>query len=183
MRACRNCELYRDATQAVFSRGRASATVVLVGEQPGDREDLDGELFVGPAGRVLDEALELAGIARGDVYLTNAVKHFRFERRGKRRIHEKPGVAHIEACHPWLEAELGIVRPRVVVCLGATAGRSVLGRPVKVTQERGRPLDVDAPYEVVVTTHPSALLRLRDRGDYAGELRALADDLRTAVAL
>ena len=183
MRACRNCELHRDATQAVFSRGRASATVVLVGEQPGDREDLDGEPFIGPAGRVLDEALELAGIARGDVYLTNAVKHFRFERRGKRRIHEKPGVAHIEACRPWLEAELRIVRPRVVVCLGATAGRSVLGRPVKVTQERGRPLDVDAPYDVVVTTHPSALLRLRDRGDYAGELRRLSDDLRTAVAL
>lgn len=179
--ACRNCELYRDATQAVFSAGRAAATIMLVGEQPGDREDLEGEPFVGPAGRVLDEALELAGIERTDVYLTNAVKHFRFERRGKRRIHEKPGVVHIEACHPWLEAELEVVRPKVVVCLGATAGRSVLGRPVKVTQERGRPLDVDTPYEVVVTTHPSALLRLRDRGDYADELRRLAADLRAAA--
>lgn len=181
--ACRNCELYRDATQAVFSVGRASASIVLVGEQPGDREDLAGAPFVGPAGRVLDEALGLAGIDRADVYLTNAVKHFRFERRGKRRIHEKPGVTHIEACRPWLEAELEIVRPRVVVCLGATAGRSVLGRPVKITQERGRPLDADARYEVVLTTHPSALLRLRDHGDYAGELRRLADDLRAAAEL
>lgn len=179
---CHNCELYRDATQAVFSAGRASARIVLVGEQPGNREDREGEPFVGPAGRVLDEALGAAGVTRADVYLTNAVKHFRFERRGKRRIHEKPAVEHIEACHPWLEAELEIVRPRVVVCLGATAARSVLGRPVHIGEVRGTILDDELPgAHVVVTTHPSALLRLRDREDYAGELDRLAADLRVAA--
>ncbi|MBA4609870.1 UdgX family uracil-DNA binding protein [Aeromicrobium sp. Marseille-Q0843] len=181
---CRNCELYRDATQAVFSAGRASASIMLVGEQPGDREDLEGEPFVGPAGRVLDEALELAGVARSDVYLTNAVKHFRFEQRGKRRIHQKPGITHIEACHPWLQSELEVVRPSTVVCLGATAGRSVLGRPVKIGAERGQVIDDALPgAAVVVTTHPSSLLRLRDRGDYADELRHLADDLRLAAGV
>lgn len=179
--ACRNCELHRDATQAVFSVGRASASLMLVGEQPGDREDLEGEPFVGPAGRVLGEALELAGIERSDVYLTNAVKHFRFETRGKRRIHQKPAAGHIDACHPWLEAEVEVVEPRVVVCLGATAGRSVLGRTVRIREERGQVLDVDAPYAVLLTTHPSALLRLRDRGDYAAELQDLADDLKRAA--
>lgn len=179
--ACRHCELYRDATQAVFSVGRASASLMLVGEQPGDREDLEGEPFVGPAGRVLGEALELAGIERSDVYLTNAVKHFRFETRGKRRIHQKPAASHIDACHPWLEAEVEVVEPKVVVCLGATAGRSVLGRTVRIREERGQVLDVDAPYVVLLTTHPSALLRLRDRGDYAAELQDLADDLKRAA--
>lgn len=179
--ACRRCELYRDATQAVFSVGRASASLMLVGEQPGDREDLEGEPFVGPAGRVLGEALELAGIERSDVYLTNAVKHFRFETRGKRRIHQKPAAGHIDACHPWLEAEVEVVEPKVVVCLGATAGRSVLGRTVRIREERGQVLDVDAPYVVLLTTHPSALLRLRDRGDYAAELQDLADDLKRAA--
>lgn len=181
---CRNCELYRDATRAVFSAGRASASIMLVGEQPGDREDREGEPFVGPAGRVLDEALELAGIPRPDVYLTNAVKHFRFERRGKRRIHQKPAVSHIEACHPWLQSELEVVGPRAVVCLGATAGRSVLGRPVKIGAERGQVIEGALPTAgVVITTHPSALLRLRDRDDYGDELRRLADDLRVAGAL
>ena len=182
--ACRACELYRDATQAVFSRGRASARIMLVGEQPGDREDVEGEPFVGPAGRVLDEALKIAGIDRSDVYLTNAVKHFRFERRGKRRIHKKPGVSHITACHPWLEAELALVKPRVIVCLGATAGRSVLGRPVRVTAERGRPLEGPAAtVPAVLTTHPSALLRIRDRTAYEPELQDLAADLRRAAEL
>lgn len=181
--ACRACELYEDATQAVFSRGRASASIMLVGEQPGDREDIEGEPFVGPAGRVLDQALEDAGIARSDVYLTNAVKHFRFERRGKRRIHKKPGATHITACHPWLEAELALVKPEVVVCLGATAGRAVFGRPVRVAEERGRPIDDVLPDALVImTTHPSALLRLRDRSDYAAELEKLVGDLRAAAA-
>jgi uracil-DNA glycosylase family protein len=128
---CRGCELWRDATQLVFSSGPAKARIMLVGEQPGDKEDREGVPFIGPAGGVLDEAFEAAGIHHDEVYLTNAVKHFRFTRaqRGKRRIHEKPAVAHIQACHPWLEAELAVVRPDVVVSLGATAGRSVLGRP------------------------------------------------------
>jgi uracil-DNA glycosylase family protein len=180
---CRACELYRDATQAVFSVGSAKATIMLVGEQPGDHEDLEGEPFIGPAGRVLDEALERAEIAREDVYLTNAVKHFRFERRGKRRIHQKPAVSHIEACHPWLEAEWRAVQPEVVVCLGATAGRSVLGRPVRIGRERGQLIEHESGAHVVVTTHPSALLRLRDHGDYEAELDRLAADLRLATTV
>jgi len=157
--------------------------MMLVGEQPGDREDEAGEPFVGPAGRVLDEALEAAGIRRKDVYVTNAVKHFRFERRGKRRIHQRPTVSHIEACHPWIESELSIVRPEVVVCLGATAGRALLGRPVRVAAERSR-LIVDAVSDapVLVTVHPSALLRLRDHRDFATELNHLAADLRLAAS-
>ncbi|MDX6278553.1 MAG: uracil-DNA glycosylase [Nocardioidaceae bacterium] len=179
---CHACELYQDATQAVFSRGRASAPIMLVGEQPGDREDIEGEPFVGPAGRVLDEALEAANIPSGDVYLTNAVKHFRFERRGARRIHKKPAISHLTACHPWLKAELDLVRPKVVVCLGATAGRSVLGRPVRIAAERGRVIgDALEGSAVVVTTHPSALLRLRDHSAYDGELARLAADLRVAA--
>ncbi|WP_313406997.1 UdgX family uracil-DNA binding protein [Aeromicrobium sp.] len=177
---CRRCELYRDATQAVFSVGDRGARLMLVGEQPGDQEDRDGTPFIGPAGRVLDEALERAGIAREDVYLTNAVKHFRFERRGKRRIHQKPAASHIEACHPWLEAEVEVVDPDTIVCLGATAGRSVLGRPVTIGRERGRVIEELAQRRVVVTTHPSALLRLRDHGDYDAELEHLVADLRLA---
>ena len=178
---CRRCELYRGATQAVFSDGTASARLMLVGEQPGDREDIEGEPFVGPAGRVLDQALEAAAIARREVYLTNAVKHFRFERRGTRRIHEKPAVTHIKACHPWLAEELQIVRPEVVVCLGATAGRAVLGRAVRIGAERGQVLDELSRAAVVVTTHPSALLRLRDRGDYQAQFDRLVDDLKLAA--
>jgi DNA polymerase len=179
---CRACELYQDATQAVFSRGRASAPIMLVGEQPGDREDVEGEPFVGPAGRVLDEALKAANISSGEVYLTNAVKHFRFERRGARRIHKKPAISHLTACHPWLQAELDLVRPKVVVCLGATAGRSVLGRPVRIAAERGQVIgDALKGSAVVVTTHPSALLRLRDHSAYDGELARLAADLRVAA--
>jgi DNA polymerase len=177
---CRRCELYREATQAVFSSGAARAGMLLVGEQPGDQEDREGEPFVGPAGRVLDEALASAGIDRSSVYLTNAVKHFRFEQRGKRRIHQKPAVTHIEACHPWLLEELEVVRPKVVVCLGATAARSVTGHPVRIGEERGRLQESDAGWQYLVTTHPSALLRLRDRGDYTAELERLAEDLRVA---
>lgn len=181
---CRACELYEDATQAVFSRGRTSASLMLVGEQPGDREDVEGTPFAGPAGRVLDQALEIAGIDVSTTYLTNAVKHFRFERHGARRLHKKPGVAHVRACHPWLEAEIDIVRPKALVCLGATAGRSVLGRPVRVGDERGQVLDEHrSGIPVVLTVHPSALLRLRDRSAYRPELDRLVDDLRTASVL
>lgn len=184
---CRGCELWKDATQVVFSKGPEGARLMLVGEQPGDREDLEGEPFVGPAGRVLADAVDAAGIPRGQVYVTNAVKHFRFERRGKRRIHEKPAVAHIVACRPWLEAEFDVVDPDVVVALGATAARSVLGRTVRIGEVRGRVLPPDAagappalPAPVLVTTHPSALLRIDDAADRRAAFEALVDDLRTA---
>lgn len=177
---CRGCELWAPATQAVFSAGPSGAALALVGEQPGDREDREGEPFVGPAGRVLAEALAEAGVAAGDVYLTNAVKHFRFTERGKRRLHRTPDVAHVRACLPWLEAELATVRPRVVVALGATAARAVLGRPVRIGQERGRVLDGER-HAVLVTTHPSALLRVRDGDERAAQRAALVADLRAAA--
>lgn len=177
--ACRGCELWAPATQVVFSTGSPTARLVLVGEQPGDREDREGEPFVGPAGRILDEALGEAGIARDDVYLTNAVKHFRFVERGPRRIHKAPAVAHIRACLPWLTAELAAVRPRVVVALGATAARAVLGRDVTVGEVRGRVLD-ETDARVVVTAHPSSVLRLREKAERAAALAALVADLRTA---
>ncbi|MCP2266577.1 UdgX family uracil-DNA binding protein [Promicromonospora thailandica] len=178
---CRGCELWRPATQAVFSAGPADATVMLVGEQPGDHEDQEGEPFVGPAGRVLDDALREAGL--DGAYLTNAVKHFRFTERGKRRLHRTPDVAHVRACLPWLTAELAVVRPRVVVALGAIAGRAVLGRPVRIGAERGQVLDAadGAEHRVVLTTHPSAVLRLRGTPDYAEAFAALVADLRLAA--
>ncbi len=181
MQGCRGCELWRDATQAVFGDGPADVRLMLVGEQPGDREDLAGEPFVGPAGGILDRALEAAGIDRDQVYLTNAVKHFRFEERGKRRIHRKPDVPHIEACHPWLDAELERIDPAVVVCLGATAARAVLGRAVKIGEERGAPLGL-GDRVAVVTVHPSSILRLRDRAGRDAALDGLVDDLRVAAA-
>lgn len=188
--SCRGCELWRDATQVVFSRGRDTASMMLVGEQPGDREDVEGEPFVGPAGRVLADAVDAAGIPRDRVYVTNAVKHFRFERRGKRRIHEKPTVAHIVACHPWLEAEFEAVDPAVVVALGATAARAVLGRTVRIGQVRGRVLPPDPsappsalPAPTVVTTHPSALLRIDDAADREAAFERLVEDLRTAASV
>ncbi|WP_210649583.1 UdgX family uracil-DNA binding protein [Nocardioides sp. SYSU D00065] len=177
---CRGCELWQPATQVVFSSGERSARVVLVGEQPGDQEDRSGEPFVGPAGRVLDEALAEAGIDRGAAYLTNAVKHFRHEQRGKRRIHAKPELRHLAACRPWLDAELEAVEPRVVVALGATAARAVLDRPVKIGEVRGRVLEEPAR-PVVVTTHPSAVLRLRGRGGYDEAFGGLVADLRLAT--
>jgi DNA polymerase len=179
---CRGCELWRDATQVVVSAGPRTARIMLVGEQPGDQEDLAGEPFVGPAGRVLGDATKAAGIPATDLYVTNAVKHFRFEQRGKRRIHAKPAVVHIVACRPWLTAELAIVRPAVVVCLGATAARSVLGRTVPIGATRGRVLD-DADMEpaVVVTAHPSAILRMREAGEREQAFDALVADLRVAA--
>lgn len=177
---CRGCELWRDATQVVFSRGAETARMMLVGEQPGDREDLEGEPFVGPAGRVLDEALDAAGIDAGEVYRTNAVKHFRFERRGKRRIHEKPSAAHVVACHAWLEEEIALVRPAVIVALGATAARAVLGRSVKIGEARGMVLEDPSGIPTVVTAHPSSILRIREEADRSAALAHLVDDLRRA---
>lgn len=177
---CRGCELWEPAIQVVFSAGSRSARVVLVGEQPGDQEDRQGEPFVGPAGRLLDEALAEAGIDREAAYLTNAVKHFRFERRGKRRIHQKPDVRHLTACHPWLEAELEAVAPGVVVAMGATAARAVLGRTVTIGTVRGQVLE-EQPCPVVVTTHPSAVLRMRGKDGYDEAFAGLVADLRLAA--
>jgi DNA polymerase len=178
---CRACELWADATQAVPGDGRARAAMMFVGEQPGDSEDRSGVPFTGPAGRVLDRALDEAGIARGDVYVTNAVKHFRFRQRGKRRIHQRPDAAHIAACRPWLEAELAVVRPEALVCLGAIAAQSLLGRGVRVTQDRGRPLESDLAPLVMVTVHPSSILRARSDEERHTAFGAFVDDL-TALA-
>lgn len=184
---CRGCELWADATQVVFSAGPQTARMVLVGEQPGDREDLEGKPFVGPAGRLLAEAVDAAGIDRNIVYVTNAVKHFRFEERGKRRIHSNPGLPHIVACNPWLEAELGVLEARVVVCLGAIAGRAVLGRAVRIGAERGRVVDssgsiAGAGVKVLITSHPSAVLRMRGLDGFDEALAALVRDLKVAMA-
>jgi len=160
---CRGCPLYADATQTVFGEGTLSSRVMLVDEQPGDQEDLTGAPFVGPAGKLLDRALEEAGIDRATTYVTNAVKHFKWKARGPRRIHDKPSWTETTACRPWLEAELALVKPRALVLLGATAAQSLLGRDFKVTQNRGRPLDSDLAELVTATIHPSAVLRSADR--------------------
>lgn len=178
---CRGCELWQPATQVVFGQGPPDARVMLVGEQPGDREDRAGEPFVGPAGGILDDALRDAGLDREVVYVTNAVKHFRFEERGKRRIHRKPDLSHMVACAPWLEEEVALVDPEVMVCLGATAGRAVLGRPVKIGEERGR-LQPYGDRQALVTTHPSAVVRLRGKEEFAPAYDALVADLRVAAS-
>lgn len=159
---CTACPLHELGTQTVFGKGPAKARIVLVGEQPGDREDLEGEPFVGPAGRVLDAALENAGIERSEVYLTNAVKHFKWEARGKRRIHQRPNAMETAACAPWLDAELAAIEPELLVALGATAARSLYGTSVKVTRDRGARLESDRAPFATVTVHPSSILRLRD---------------------
>ena len=168
---CRACPLWKDATQTVFGEGPVKASVVLVGEQPGDREDIEGRPFVGPAGRVLDDALAEAGIDRAQVYLTNAVKHFKWKARGKRRIHHKPNAEEIAACRPWLDAELAVVEPDVLVALGATAAQTLLGRGFRVTRERGVPVDSDLAPNVLATVHPSSILRAGGRSRAAGGLR------------
>src|SRR5437588_6645211 len=155
---CRACPLWETGTQTVFGEGAAKAKAMFVGEQPGDQEDRQGRPFVGPAGRVLDEALELAGIDRGSTYVTNAVKHFKWEARGKRRIHAKPSWSELAACRPWLDAELAVVRPRVLVCLGATAAQSLLGRQFRVTRQRGEWIESDLAEHVTATIHPSSNL-------------------------
>jgi uracil-DNA glycosylase len=166
---CRGCELWRTATQTVFGEGPAGAAVMFVGEQPGDQEDQQGRPFVGPAGRLFDQALEEVGIDRTQVYVTNAVKHFKWQPRGKRRIHQKPNWAEMTACKPWLEAELAVVKPRVLVALGATAGQALLGRQFRVTKQRGELIDSPLAEYVLATIHPSAILRAEDRDrEYAG---------------
>jgi uracil-DNA glycosylase len=159
---CRACDLWEGATQAVMGEGAGHAEVMFVGEQPGDREDIEGHPFVGPAGGVLDDGLERAGIPREDVYITNVVKHFRYKARGKRRIHQKPDRWQINACLPWLHAELEVVQPTVLVCLGATAAQALLGSSVRIGRDRGRPYDSDLAELVTITTHPSAILRAED---------------------
>ena len=178
---CRGCELYEHATQTVFGEGRVKARLVLVGETPGDQEDRRGKPFVGPAGRELDRALERAGIERTDAYVTNAVKHFRFQERGKRRIHQKPDGRHVKACRPWLDAELGLIRPEALIVMGATAAQALLGASFKVTKERGRLLDSDLAPIVVATIHPSAILRDRDDEARHRQLEAFTGDLMVAA--
>lgn len=179
---CRGCDLWQNATQAVIGEGPESADAMFVGEQPGDQEDRTGKPFVGPAGRVFDDALEAAGIDRSSVYVTNAVKHFKWEARGKRRIHQKPNWTEMTACRPWLESELAVVKPRVLVLLGATAAQSLLGRQFRVTQQRGKLLDSDLAEAVTATVHPSSILR-GDPSDRESSFAAFVDDLKIVARL
>ena len=175
-RSCQGCDLYEHATQTVFGEGPKQARLVFVGEQPGDMEDRQGRPFVGPAGRILDRALEEANISREEVYVTNAVKHFKWVQRGKRRMHQKPLIRQVISCKPWLEAEIKIVSPKVVVCLGVTAAQSMLGRVVRIAKERGKRLDSEFGGTIFVTTHPSAIVRQRQKAEREKEyLYFLAD--------
>ena len=180
-KTCTACHLYKHATQTVFGEGAKGAKLMLLGEQPGDQEDLAGKPFVGPAGRILDRALEEAGIDRRAVYVTNTVKHFKWEPRGKRRIHKKPNSREIAACRPWLEAELRVVRPGLLVCLGATAAQAVLGPAFRVTRERGKVLSSKLAPKVVATVHPSSLLRQPDEESREREYKLFVADLRVAI--
>jgi DNA polymerase len=178
-KTCQGCDLYKFATQTVFGEGPADARVMFVGEQPGDQEDRAGKPFVGPSGAMLDQLLEKVGIDRGEVYVTNAVKHFKFEQRGKRRIHARPSARQIAACKPWLKAEVEVIRPDVIVALGATAAQSMLGNQFKVTQQRGRPLrDTTWAPCVIATVHPSSLLRAPDEAARREAIAAFERDLR-----
>jgi DNA polymerase len=177
---CRACPLWHTGTQTVFGEGKQRARALLVGEQPGDKEDLEGRPFVGPAGRLLDQALEEAGIDRSLAYVTNVVKHFKWTPRGKRRIHAKPNWGEIAACRPWLEAELAVVRPDVLVCLGATAAQALLGRQFRVTRQRGEAVESPLAPVALATIHPSAILRA-DGADREAEYAAFVDDLRVAA--
>lgn len=180
---CHGCALYEDATQTVFGAGPIGARLFLVGEEPGDHEDREGVPFVGPAGHLLHEAMGEAGIASEDVYLTNAVKHFKFERRGKLRLHKKPSASEVHACEPWLVAELQAVRPTLVVALGATAAQALLGPNVRVTRERGVPHERDDGLTVVLTVHPASILRATDASRRAEQRTQFVDDLRCANEL
>jgi uracil-DNA glycosylase family protein len=181
---CQACPLWKTGTQTVFGEGLKKADVMLVGEQPGDKEDLEGRPFVGPAGKLLDKALDEAGIARDNAYVTNVVKHFKWEARGKRRIHKKPNMAEITACKPWLEAELDVVKPKAVVCLGSTAAQALLGRDFKVSRQRGELVDSDMAPLVTATVHPSSILRAPDEAareqgmrEFTADLAKVADEL------
>jgi len=177
---CRACELWKTATQTVFGEGSGTAEVMLVGEQPGDREDIDGRPFVGPAGRVLDDALEQAGIDRSRVYLTNVVKHFKWRPRGKRRIHQKPNAEEIRACRPWLDGELAALKPRVLVCLGATAAQALLGREFRVSRQRGEFVESPLAERVLATVHPSSILR-KDESERDAAMAELVRDLQVVA--
>jgi uracil-DNA glycosylase family protein len=181
---CRACDLWKSGTQTVFGEGSEKAEVMMVGEQPGDREDIEGRPFVGPAGRVLDDALEQVGIDRDLVYVTNVVKHFKWRPRGKRRIHQKPNMEEIRACRPWLDSELAVVSPRVLVCLGSVAAQALLGRQFRVTRERGRFVESSLAERVTATVHPSSILRAGDdearrlaMDQFVADLRVVAQEL------
>jgi uracil-DNA glycosylase len=180
-RSCRACPLWRSGTQTVFGEGMKRARMLLVGEQPGDREDLEGRPFVGPAGRILDEALQAAGIDRADAYVTNVVKHFKWKPKGKRRIHQKPSWSEVSACRPWVEAEIAVVKPDVLVCLGAVAAQALLGRDVRVTRDRGRIFESELAPVAIATIHPSSILRARDSEERRREHARLVEDLRRAA--
>jgi uracil-DNA glycosylase family protein len=180
-RSCTACHLYERATQTVFGEGPRDAPMMLVGEQPGDYEDVAGKPFVGPAGKIMDQALEEAGIDRSQIYVTNAVKHFKWEPRGKRRIHQKPNSREIAACRPWLEAELRVVKPKLLVCLGATAAQAIFGPSFRVTRERGKVLSSKIAPRVLATVHPSSLLRQPDEESREREYERFVVDLRAAL--
>jgi uracil-DNA glycosylase len=179
---CRACPLWKRGTQTVFGEGISRAPLMLVGEQPGDREDVLGRPFVGPAGRLLDSLLDDAGIDRAQVYRTNVVKHFKWEPRGERRIHQKPNALEVAACRPWLDAEISVVRPRVLVCLGATAAQALLGRSFRVSRDRGRFVPSDLAPRVLATVHPSSLLRAPDAATRRAETARFVADLKRAAA-
>ncbi len=180
---CQACDLWRTGTQTVFGEGGAGSEVMMVGEQPGDKEDLSGRPFVGPAGKLLDRALDDAGIDRDKVYVTNVVKHFKWRPRGKRRIHQKPNWSEMTACRPWLDAELAVVQPRVLVCLGATAAQALLGRHFRITRQRGVPIDSPLAPNVVATVHPSSILRAGDDESRREQMDEFVTDLRTVAGL
>jgi DNA polymerase len=181
VQGCRGCSLYLHANQAVFGEGPSSALVMLVGEQPGDKEDKAGHPFVGPAGRILNDALAAAGIERAVTYVTNAVKHFKFEERGKIRLHKRPKPGEVRACRPWFLAELAAVRPRVVVLLGATAAQALLGSAFRVTRDRGKPLASEFAPVMIATVHPSSILRAPDETARADAFAAFVEDLKVAA--
>jgi DNA polymerase len=179
--SCQGCDLYRDATQTVFGEGAEHSRLMLIGEQPGDQEDLQGKPFVGPAGRLLEKALDEAAIDRRRVYVTNAVKHFRFTVRGKRRLHEKPNAGQVRACRPWLESEIDVVRPGLLVLLGATAAQSVMGPAFRVSKQRGEVMDSPFGVPALATVHPSSILRATDAESREAALQAFIDDLKVAA--
>jgi uracil-DNA glycosylase family protein len=176
--SCQGCELYRNATQTVFGEGPEQASVVLIGEQPGDMEDRRGHPFVGPAGRILDKALAEAEIAREKVYITNAVKHFKWTPQGKRRKHQKPLMREVMACKPWLDLELEVLKPKILVCMGATAAQSVLGKNIPITKERGKFFDSNPSLTTFVTIHPSSILRLREKEEQEEEYRRFVSEMK-----
>jgi len=179
---CRACDLWEKATQTVFGEGAVGARMMMVGEQPGDREDLEGKPFVGPAGRILDEGLQAARIDRSRVYVTNAVKHFRFTQRGKRRLHEKPNAQQVRACRPWLDSEISVVKPHIIVLLGATAAQAVMGPAFRVSKQRGEIMPSPLGIQVLATVHPSSILRATDDASREAAMASFIADLEVAAA-